>query len=436
MKIVFLGFAITPYFRDFLNRLNSVEGIEITNIRPTGQHKHVGEGVHQDCSRIDFEDKRLDEVSFPQRCLFNLDDFIISPSYSTFTGLVDYLDQSRPDVIVVQSVFQQTFHYQKTLHRVVSRIGAKIVFHSIPFELPKYDELIESISVPARLQLKRFPMAGKLIRGLGLDLVYLRLIRKRALLFPVREKAKIFRSCDAHAVYHDDAYDIYGSYGVPEERIHVVRNSPNTEDLLDSASRYPNRLEGYRLIHVGRLVGWKRVDLLIRMIAQLRNGEFPDADLLVIGYGPSEDEWKALAKELGVLEAVQFVGGVYDPDELAHYYSTSSIYVLAGMGGVSINEAMCFGMPIVCSRCDGTEKFLVREGINGLFFREESLQDLIQKTSLILRDKGLRNSMGVNSLNIIKNELNTEIHVNNYINLFQSITGEDSSKYVRKRHHV
>ena len=55
---------------------------------------------------------------------------------------------------------------------------------------------------------------------------------------------------------------------------------------------------------------------------------------------------------------------------LAKCFMKAQVYVLAGMGGLSINEAMCYSLPIVCSVCDGTEKHLVYENKNGHFFRD------------------------------------------------------------------
>ena len=60
----------------------------------------------------------------------------------------------------------------------------------------------------------------------------------------------------------------------------------------------------------------------------------------------------------------------------------SSIYVLAGMGGLSINDAMTYGMPVLCAVCDSTERDLVMEGKNGYFFKDgdaDSLADRIRE---------------------------------------------------------
>ena len=166
--------------------------------------------------------------------------------------------------------------------------------------------------------------------------------------------------------------------------------------------------------------------MLIRCVADLRSNGFPDTDLVVVGYGPQEEALRRLTAQLGLEDAIHFRGGIYDPNELAVEFAKSSIYVMAGMGGLSINEAMCFRVPIVCSRGDGTEKFLVREGKNGLYFRDGDQGSLTDVLAKLLGDHELRERMGHESRRIIEEELNTQIHVANYLKLFTDLTVQAS----------
>ena len=54
-------------------------------------------------------------------------------------------------------------------------------------------------------------------------------------------------------------------------------------------------------------------------------------------------------------------------------------------GGLAINEAMHAGLPIICSKADGTEKFLVKHKYNGLFFKENNYFDLYENIIYIKR---------------------------------------------------
>lgn len=429
MQILFVGFAITPYYRDFLNRLQSQGGVKIANVRPVGPNRHVGAGVHQDFSGIGFTDVELPEKTIAARRFLKMSDFEAAPACNSFSELGATIRSLSPDVIVVNVNFHAAFSFDPEATAAVRHTGAKVVLHSIPFQQPALEEALGSIVVPDELPMRSLPAPVRnLVKGLRLDKAYLQSFRRRSMIRRVEFQKRIFNAADAHAVYFEGGIDVYGSYGVAPERVRVVRNSPNTEKLIQAAAAHPRRDTNSRLIHIGRLVEWKRVDMLIRVVAKLRTEGFPEADLVVIGYGPCEQSLRELAKELGVTDAVHFRGGIYEPDDLAKEFAQSSIYVMAGMGGLSINEAMCFGVPIVCSRGDGTEKFLVREGVNGLYFEEGNESSLFEKLHLLLSNPAQREQFGRESRRIIEEELNTTIHVSNYLKLFDDLTGNPAGK--------
>ena len=138
----------------------------------------------------------------------------------------------------------------------------------------------------------------------------------------------------------------------------------STPPLLDPTKK--------RILHIGRLVKWKRVDLLLEAFSMLAP-EYVEAELVIVGDGPELESLKDQASKLGLMSKISFVGAIYDPLVLGKYMDDSTVYVLAGMGGLSINEAMCYSLPIICSVCDGTEKDLVVDGENGFYFFEQWL---------------------------------------------------------------
>ena len=121
-----------------------------------------------------------------------------------------------------------------------------------------------------------------------------------------------------------------------------------------------------------------------------------------------------MAVNLGLSDKILFTGAIYDPMELGQYMRGASLYVLAGMGGLSINDAMCFSLPIICSVCDGTERDLVRDGVNGFFFKENDVVDLSQKMYLILSNPPMAEEMGKKSLQIIMERANIDTFTKMY----------------------
>ena len=97
------------------------------------------------------------------------------------------------------------------------------------------------------------------------------------------------------------------------------------------------------------------------------------------------------------------------------------MYVLAGMGGLSINDAMCYELPVICSVCDGTERDLVIDGKNGYFFKEGDASDLASKIEAVLSDEDKRKKMGAESLHIIEDKININTVADNYIKVFNNV---------------
>jgi len=397
MKVLYLTNGLTHYYNLVLNRLDQQPDMEVIVVVPGNVSGNIGEGVYQTESGVTFKFYRLDEVSRFR-------------AYTTFKGLARLLMRETPDAIITSEIHLLGFVLSLSLVLTTKLLRVKLILQSIPFRLPKYLDAKNRCTERSQA-IGQLPWLMMLmIRGLGLE----RVLRMSYLL--LRKYA--FRRVNAHLNYVEDAIDIFGSYGVPKEKIFITYNSPDTDAHIETeklAETMPPVLphSSQRLVHVGRLVEWKRVDLLLRAFARIRES-FPAAELLVIGTGPLEERLKEVAVILKVDDSVRFVGGVYDPSLLARYLRASSVYVLAGMGGLSINDAMFHRLPIICSVCDGTEKKLVRDGFNGRFFREGDEDDLVLKISELLADPERCRQMGAHSREIIDKEINIHTVIAGY----------------------
>jgi glycosyltransferase involved in cell wall biosynthesis len=126
-----------------------------------------------------------------------------------------------------------------------------------------------------------------------------------------------------------------------------------------------------------------------------------------------------MVKKKKLKNNILFEGSVHNKRKLYKLLKQSKIFVLPGPGGLAINEAMHAGLPIICSKADGTEKFLVKNKINGFFFKENSSLDLHKKLSSILQNKKLLISLGKNSKKIINNNFNSHLINKNYEKAFK-----------------
>jgi len=153
-----------------------------------------------------------------------------------------------------------------------------------------------------------------------------------------------------------------------------------------SPERYDKRfldkygLAGKRvLLHVGRLSPEKRFDIVLKAVAELEPKE-PELRLLVVGKGPSADEYKRMAKDLGIKDKVVFAGFLPD-EELPIAYASCEALVIASTfetQGLVVLEALASGTPVAGIRYRAIPEF-VHEGKNGCLFEPDTCADAIHR---------------------------------------------------------
>jgi phosphatidyl-myo-inositol alpha-mannosyltransferase len=111
---------------------------------------------------------------------------------------------------------------------------------------------------------------------------------------------------------------------------------PNGADLTETADdlsqvdarRELNLPPGRRyILYLGSLIPPKGLGVLLRAMPGIR-AEFDDADLLVVGQGPAEAEFRRQAGELQLADSVRFRGFVGDPRRKSLYYRSADVLVL------------------------------------------------------------------------------------------------------------
>ncbi|MEK8024408.1 glycosyltransferase [Pseudaquabacterium rugosum] len=159
--------------------------------------------------------------------------------------------------------------------------------------------------------------------------------------------------------------------GLPDDRLHVVRNGVDLERFVahdPAAMRAELGLPADvpLLLTVGNIHEHKGQRLAIEALAVLRGGARPQARLLVIGAGPDEAHCRRLAERLGVAEAVHWIGQVPNI-ELSRWYSAADALILAssreGWPNVLL-EAMACGAPVVASDVGGVRE-IVQQPVAG-----------------------------------------------------------------------
>lgn len=167
---------------------------------------------------------------------------------------------------------------------------------------------------------------------------------------------------------------------VPEERIRVI---PNFSTLLCARKVPEPAAEPIDLASYGRFVHKKGFDLLLQAFAQLRPS-FPQLRLRLGGAGEEEAALKAQVAELGLSEAVTFVGWVED---VPQFLAPADLFILPSRDepfGIVVLEAMACGVPIVSTRTQGPLEILDEE--TAWMCAVDDAEDLARTIARALRD--------------------------------------------------
>jgi glycosyltransferase involved in cell wall biosynthesis len=153
------------------------------------------------------------------------------------------------------------------------------------------------------------------------------------------------------------ADDLMANYGVSPQKITVVHLgvspvfspavAPGENMMLEQLECLPpSRL---RILHVGSTIQRKRIDLLLRIFAEIRK-IIPDAVLLRVG-GAFMQEQQTLLHTLRLTDSVQVLPFLSER-QLAAVYRQSTLLLLTSERegfGLPLLEAMACGLPVVVS---------------------------------------------------------------------------------------
>lgn len=139
--------------------------------------------------------------------------------------------------------------------------------------------------------------------------------------------------------------------------------------------------------------------------------------LLIVGDGPERAALEALAKE--VYPAAEFIGAKHGA-ELKPYFEQADLFVLPGTGGLAVQEAMSYGLPVIVAKGDGTQDDLVRAE-NGWQIQPEDYNALVAAMKKALSDRARLREMGKESFRIVSEEINIQKMVETFVDALNSV---------------
>jgi len=160
---------------------------------------------------------------------------------------------------------------------------------------------------------------------------------------------------------------LLASWGVPQERIHVL---PSLYLDLDVFRPDPPEPITCDVLMVGRLVPNKGIPSVLQALARLRKRGMTELRVRILGRGPEKPRLQALIAKGGLQRNVEFIDWVPDAPALAKVYRGARVLVCASTsegGPRVVAEAMACGTPVIGTHV-GIVPEIIQHGRNGLLY--------------------------------------------------------------------
>lgn len=194
---------------------------------------------------------------------------------------------------------------------------------------------------------------------------------------------------------------IIREYGIPADKIEVVHNHSDPEDLMsaegDNAYRYLQFMKGlgYRtVVSVGRLTIQKGLPNLLHAFREVLQRQ-PKTFLLIAGDGEQKLELINLAADLGIAHNVIFTG-FQRGKKLRDAFAIGDLFVMPSISepfGLVAMEAIGYGTPVLISRQSGVSEVL-RNCLKVDFWDTRKMADMI---TAVVRNDALRDELHANA---------------------------------------
>jgi glycosyltransferase involved in cell wall biosynthesis len=322
-------------------------------------------------------------------------------------GLSLFAGQPQPDEQIATTTSLQAAQYVQARNRHLFKVSS-------PFYQCWQEGFIEwleawqpqALIVEANPRYRSTPSAvrwmhvrGRPVLGWGLGAPQL----KGALAIWRRSSRLSFlKTLDGMIAYSQRGAQEYIDSGFPVQRVFVAPNAIAPRPLNPPPERPPATSKPPLVLFVGRLQQRKRIDLLLKACSALPQSLQPR--LCIVGDGPAMGELQQMAARL--YPQTEFPGARYGA-ELEQYFIEADLFVLPGTGGLAIQQAMSFGLPVIAAQGDGTQDDLVRPE-NGWRIPPDDLEVLLEALQAAVSDPDQLRRMGAASYRIVAQEINLE----------------------------
>jgi glycosyltransferase involved in cell wall biosynthesis len=178
---------------------------------------------------------------------------------------------------------------------------------------------------------------------------------------------------------------------MPSAKIDVIPNGVDLQRFRPSETTPESQT--IRLLTVGRLSVTKRVEILIEAV-DILSSQGCKICFKIVGGGQLLQKLKQIVTEKNLDNIIEITGR-FEAEDMPKIYRQNDIFIsaskLEGMSNAML-EAMASGLPIITTRCEGTEELIAE---NGLVIENANAEEIAEAVKKLIDDPQFRDQMSI-----------------------------------------
>lgn len=304
-KIIFIYGNLPAYRKDFFTNLS--KSLEENGIEMKVFYGYVANKVVKQDDSNNYKTKKFETVKKNFKLL----------TFSKMVGLLEEIKAEKPDGIIFQ--FNQTNISQWKVLRYCKK-------NNIPYAI-------------WGCNYTRADLNGGLAKVR--ERIYHYIYKNAKILIPY---GTLYRDC-------------FINLGIPKERIVVAQNTINVEAIVEKYKNIPAKEVTNRklkVLYVGALAWQKKIESSIDALAEMIDANY-DITFDIVGGGTELEKLKNhLSQKSEKAQANITLHGAKYGEELEHFFLDADVFLMPGTGGLGVNEAMAYELPIISTHGDET----------------------------------------------------------------------------------
>ena len=198
--------------------------------------------------------------------------------------------------------------------------------------------------------------------------------------------------------------------------------------IYDDADKLLQNKQRASILWTARFIKLKHPEAPLYVAKRLM-AEGYDFCLDIIGSGELEDKIRHFIAENGLAGRVRLLGTM-SPEKVRENMERAEIFLFTsdrneGWGAV-LNESMNSACAVVASGAIGSVPYLIKDGQNGLVYKDGNLNDLYKKVKFLLDNDQKRKEFGFNAYKTLTDVWNAEVAAKRLLKLIDCIkNGKD-----------